>query len=168
MINQVSVMRIEIALESEATEVRLYDQDKLISTATLMPAGLAICEAFTKYVRLNHHFLIGILSAERMIYMIGCATSPDEVLEAHVKGRNMQTGLPAELILNSSHVYEAIHPMLDVIASKVASQVKHEIDLNDCEKEISLVGSYKMIKGLDTLIESEINKLGMDMVVKAQ
>jgi rod shape-determining protein MreB len=107
------------------------------------------------YIRSEFKILIGEKTAEAIKMAIG-AVVPGENLEAPIKGRDLITGLPREVILTDSDVREAMAGSIEslVDATKEVLEITPpEILADIMQRGIYLFGGGALIKGLDRLLK---------------
>jgi rod shape-determining protein MreB len=103
--------------------------------------------------------LIGLSTAETIKMSIGNAY-PDENLErAEVKGRDLTTGVPKVLTIDSGEVREAILEQLNAIAGAVLTALERmppELAADLLDKGIMLAGGGALLKNMDLFLRSVI------------
>ncbi len=75
-----------------------------------------------------------------------------------MRGRDLITGLPKEIIVSDTHVREALLPSIRVIVNNVKSVVEQappEIISDMMQRGIVLAGGGALLRGLDQLIAEE-------------
>jgi len=81
----------------------------------------------------------------------------DEPLEASIKGRDLITGLPREVIITDSDIREAMAPSIESLiegAREVLETTPPEMVADIMRRGIYVFGGGALIKGLDTLLSS--------------
>jgi rod shape-determining protein MreB len=110
---------------------------------------------FISYVRSEFKILIGEKTAERVKIAIGSVTEDGGRLEAIVRGRDLITGLPREILLTDSDIREAISQSIDTLIESVREVLETtppEILSDVMHSGIVLTGGGALIKGLDQLL----------------
>ena len=74
-------------------------------------------EAIVKYMKKQYNLLIGERTAEQIKINIGTAHTREDELTMDVRGRNLVTGLPENITINSSEMLEALKECVDQIVS---------------------------------------------------
>ena len=118
-------------------------------------AGDKLNNDIISYIRSEFKILIGEKTAEKIKMAIG-AVVPGENLEASIKGRDLITGLPREVILTDSDIREAMSASIEslVDATKEVLEITPpEILADIMQRGIYLFGGGALIKGLDTLLQ---------------
>jgi rod shape-determining protein MreB len=128
-------------------------------------AGDRFDEAVVKFVRRRHNVLIGERTAEELKIHIGCAYPRDPEVTMDVHGRNLITGLPAMVTINSTEMLEALEEPVEQIYEALHSVLERtppELMADISERGIVLTGGGALLHGLDKLLS---HKVGIDVVV---
>ena len=78
-------------------------------------------DAIVKHVRRKHGIIIGATTAEEVKIQIGCVYPRDEDASMTVKGRDAKTGMPREVTLLASEIFEVLRRPARQIADEVQS-----------------------------------------------
>lgn len=119
-------------------------------------AGDDFDAAIIKHVKKNYNMLIGDRTAEKVKKEIGCVYPLADPLSIDIKGRSLQTGLPAKVNITSSEMLEALGECAMEIVNGVKSvleQTPPETLSDIITNGILLTGGGSNLKGLDILIE---------------
>ena len=84
---------------------------------------------------------------------------PAEPLETTVRGRDLITGLPREVVITDSDIREAMAQSIETLVDatkEVLETTPPEILSDVMHRGIHLVGGGALIKGLDTLISESL------------
>jgi rod shape-determining protein MreB len=140
------------------TEVAVISLGGIVYSKSVRVAGDKIDEAIVQYINRNYNFLIGLGTAEVIKMTIGNAY-PGETVEAmDVKGRDLVTGTPKILTIDSDEVREMISEELNTILQAVRSaleQMPPELSADILDKGIVLTGGGSLLKNLDVLLRDE-------------
>ncbi|MCR4279126.1 MAG: rod shape-determining protein, partial [Candidatus Zambryskibacteria bacterium] len=104
--------------------------------------------------------LIGDKTAEMVKTTIGSVLPTHAPLETPVKGRDLVTGLPKEVILTDTDIREALSQSVEALVEatrEVLESAPPEILSDVMQRGLHLSGGGALIKGLAELIENEIN-----------
>ncbi len=142
------------------TDVAVISLGGAVVSTSLKIAGDNFDEAIIRYMRKKHNLLIGERTAEDIKINIGTAFERPEPLEIDVKGRNLVTGLPKTVVVNSEETAEALKEttssIVDIVHS-VLEKTPPELAADIAERGIVLTGGGSMLHGLDSLIQSKTN-----------
>ena len=142
------------------TDVAVISLGGAVVSTSLKIAGDNFDEALIRYMRKKHNLLIGERTAEDIKINIGTAFERPEPLEMDVKGRNLVTGLPKTVVVNSEETAEALKEttssIVDIVHS-VLEKTPPELAADIAERGIVLTGGGSMLYGLDSLIQSKTN-----------
>ncbi len=123
-------------------------------------AGDEMDNAIVQYVRKNHHLMIGQLEAEEVKIRIGSAYPTEEGETCPVRGRDLVTGTPKEVVLTPAQVAQAIqdplHQILEIIRD-VLDRTTPELQSDIHREGIFLTGGGSLVKGMDRFIEEHIS-----------
>ena len=136
-----------------------------VVSTSIKIAGDDFDEAIVRYMRKKHNLLIGERTAEDIKMTIGAAYRRPEVLASEVKGRNLVTGLPKTIEVNSDETLEALRePAMQIVDSvhNVLERTPPELAADVYERGIVLTGGGSLLSGLDALIEE---KTGINTVI---
>ena len=137
------------------TDVAVLTLNGVASSASLKVAGDAFDEAIGRYVRRRHGVVIGQVTAEEIKIQIGCVYPRPEDISMLVKGRDAKTGMPRELTLLSSEIFEVLRRPARQIADEVLSVLEEtspELVGDIAENGITLTGGGSQIWGMDKLL----------------
>lgn len=113
-------------------------------------------EAIVKYMKKQHNLLIGERTAEQIKINIGTAHTREDELTMDVRGRNLVTGLPENITINSSEMLEALKECVDQIVSLahlVLEKTPPELAADISDSGIIMTGGGSLLYGLDKRIE---------------
>ena len=140
------------------TEIAIISMGGTVTARSLKIAGDRLTEDIIRFMREEFKLAIGEPSAEELKMRIGSAVPVDERLEMAIRGRDMATGLPREVLVRGSFVRQAIHRSLRLIteAIKEAIEIAPPELVGDVLKQgIHLCGGGSLLRGMDQLIEKE-------------
>ena len=136
-----------------------------VVSTSIKVAGDDFDEAIVRYMRKKHNLLIGERTAEEIKINIGAAYRRPEILTMEVKGRNLVTGLPKTIEVNSDETLEALRePAMQIVDSvhNVLERTPPELAADVYDRGIVLTGGGALLSGLDALIEE---KTGINTVI---
>lgn len=126
----------------------------IVQSKSLKIAGDKLNSDIISYIRNEFKILIGETTAEFIKITVGMVV-PGEPLETTIRGRDLITGLPREVVITDSDVREAIGQSIETIVSstrEVLENTPPEILADIMKRGVFLVGGGALIKGLDALL----------------
>jgi len=140
------------------TEVAVISLAGIVFSKSVRVGGDKIDEAILQYVKRKYNLLIGERTAEVIKTTIGTAYPQEEPESIEVKGRDLVSGIPKTLTIDSEEVRLAISEQIDTIIEvvKVAlEQTPPELAADIVDKGIFLTGGGALLKNLDVLLREE-------------
>ena len=140
------------------SEVAVISMGGIVTARSIRIAGDELDNAIVGYIRRKYNMLIGERTAEEIKLRIGSAYPGDAVEKMEIKGRNLLNGLPENITVNSDEIRDAlVEPISKIIeAIKLTlEKTPPELAADIIEQGITLCGGGALLKGLDTLINSE-------------
>lgn len=137
------------------TEVGVISLGGIVTASSARMAGNKIDTAVADYIRKKHGLAVGDRTAEKIKINIGTALPYNEPKSLDIKGRDMVTGLPKMITIDSNEVNEAIQdPLREIIQviKDVLQETPPELAADVIEKGIVLTGGGALISNLDKLI----------------
>ncbi|MDA1169275.1 MAG: rod shape-determining protein [bacterium] len=149
---------IVVDIGGGTSEISVISLGGIVVNRTLRIAGDELSENIVHYARNNFNMLIGERTAEEIKIRIGSAHENAETLEAPVRGRDLVTGLPKEVIMSGSQAREAMQKSIITIVEAVKQCIEEtppELLSDIIEQGIYLAGGGALLKGLANLITDE-------------
>ena len=141
------------------TEVAVISLAGIVFSRSLRVAGDKMDASIIQYVKRKYNLLIGERTAEIIKTSIGNAyPSPDEIETIEVKGRDLVSGIPKILSIDSEEIRVAISEQLDAILETVKialEQTPPELAADIVDSGIVLTGGGALLKNLDKLLMEE-------------
>ncbi|MBI3638512.1 rod shape-determining protein [Candidatus Wolfebacteria bacterium] len=140
-------------------EVAVVALGGIVSWASLRIAGNKFDKAIMDYIRKKYSLAIGEQTAEAIKIEIGSALSTKPRFECQVRGRDLSSGLPKDLIINSNEIAEALSPhLMDIInaVQKVFNETPPELVADVMEKGIILSGGGAKLGNLAEFFKSAL------------
>lgn len=137
------------------TDIAVLSLNGVATSSSIKVAGDAFDEAIARYVRRRHGVVIGQVTAEDIKIQIGCVYPRPEDISMNIKGRDAKTGMPREVMLLSSEIYEVLRRPARQIADEVLSVLEEtspELVGDLTENGITLTGGGSQIWGMGALL----------------
>lgn len=142
------------------TDVAVVSLSGMVQSKNIRIAGDKFNADIISYIRNQFKLLIGEKTAERVKHSIGSVLPREELYEAKVKGRDLVTGLPREVIITDTDIREALAPSVELIINgirEVLETTPPEVLADIIERGIYLSGGGALLSGISELLETELN-----------
>jgi rod shape-determining protein MreB len=140
------------------TEVAVISLAGIVYSKSVRVAGDKMDSAILQYIKRKFNLLIGEHSAEKIKIELGDVIPEEPYKEMEIKGRDLVSGVPKTITINSSEVRYAITEQIDTIVDTVKSvleQTPPELAADIVDKGIVLTGGVALLKNLDKLLREE-------------
>ena len=137
------------------TDIAVLSLNGVANSSSVEAAGDAFDEAIARHVRRKYGVVIGQVTAEEIKMRIGCVSPRPEDISMMVKGRDAKTGLPRQIEVFSSEVYEVLRRPARMITDEVLhvlEETSPELVGDIAVNGITLTGGGSQIWGMDKLI----------------
>lgn len=138
------------------TDIAVISLNGIVTAKNLRVAGDHLNAAIVSYVRDQFKVLVGDKTAEDAKILLASIQSEGDGKETVVRGRDVVTGLPREVIITDTDIREAISHSVDSIVESVRTVLEKtppEVLSDVMQRGIHLSGGGALIPGLATLIE---------------
>ncbi len=134
----------------------------IVTSTSLRMAGDKMNEAIIDYIRKVYSLLVGEKMAEKAKIAIGCAyideSDEDWIRKVSVSGRDLVTGLPKTIEINSRDICKALEECVETIVDGIKATLENappELASDIINTGMVLAGGGAFLKGLDSLIQKE-------------
>jgi len=141
------------------TEVAVISLGGIVDSISVRVAGDKMDEAIQDYIKRKYRLMIGLSTAETLKLTIGNAYPGESLETVEVKGRDLTTGVPKVLTVDSREIKEAISEQLNAIAGAALTALERippELAGDLVEKGIMLAGGGALLKNMDLFLRSVI------------
>ncbi len=141
------------------TEVAVISLGGVVIAKSLRIAGDKLNEDIIRFAQEEYKLLIGERAAEAAKIGIGSAYPLKEKREIPLRGRNLVTGLPEEILITDEGIRKALQKSVKQIVTAIKTTVEEtppELLADIMAKGIYLAGGGSLLKGLDVLIQEEV------------
>ncbi|MBK7551909.1 MAG: rod shape-determining protein [Syntrophaceae bacterium] len=152
----VSSMVVDIG--GGTTEVAVISLSGIVYAKSVRIAGDKMDEAIVQYLKRKYSLLIGERTAEMIKTTIGCAYPDEELKTVEVKGRDLISGIPKIIEINSEEAREAIAEPVSIIVDTIRDaleQMPPELAGDIVDRGIMLTGGGALLRNLDVLLREE-------------
>ena len=140
------------------TDVAVISLGGIVTSRSVRIGGDAMDNAIINYVKNKYQLLIGERTAEELKMSIGSAHKLRDDTDAHIRGRDLVTGLPKDMLISAEEVREAISdPVAKIIAAIKATLDETPPDLVSdlAVAGIVLAGGGALLRGLPERLRKE-------------
>lgn len=137
------------------TEISVISLGGVVTWKTIKIAGDELNKNITSYARNKFNLQLGDKVSEDIKIKVGSGDILDEKLEAPMRGRDLVSGLPKEIIVNDEQIREALQKSVQIIIDNIKSTLEvtpAELVADIYERGITLLGGGALLKGLDKAI----------------
>lgn len=137
------------------TEIAVISLGGVVTSKSIKIAGDALNQNIIQYAREEFNLLIGERIAEDIKIKIGSAIELKDHLEIKMRGRDIITGLPREVVVNDSQIRDSLIRSIRIIIENIKSTLENtppELVADIYERGMILTGGGALLKGLDKAI----------------
>lgn len=134
-----------------STEIAVTSLGQMSIRETSLVGGDMFDDAIIKYIRRKHNLLIGEVTAEALKMHIGSVIPRSEQFYMEITGRNLITGLPKVMRIQSDEITEAMDEPLQNLLEAINDVLEHtptELVNDVFDSGIWLTGGGARISGL--------------------
>ncbi|PJE74111.1 MAG: rod shape-determining protein [Candidatus Taylorbacteria bacterium CG10_big_fil_rev_8_21_14_0_10_41_48] len=138
------------------TDVAVISLGGVVRSKSLKIAGDRLNSDIISYIRNEFKILVGEKTAEDVKMSIGVVVPDNQPHEAAIRGRDLVTGLPREVVITDADIREAVSQSIDNLIESVKEVLETtppEILADVMHRGVYLVGGGALIRGLDVLVE---------------
>ncbi len=142
------------------TDVAIVSMNGVVTSYTIKTAGNKIDRSIIKYIQNKYKLLIGERTAERIKIELTNLYDPSDEITYLVKGRNLLRGLPEQINLSETELFEAIEDDTFAIMEairKVLEDTPPELVSDIYDNGLLLTGGGALLGGLTKLIKRTLN-----------
>ncbi len=136
-------------------EIAVISLSGIVEWKSIKIAGDHFNQNIAQYARDNFNLLVGDRQAEEIKIKIGSAIELSEKMQYPIRGRDMITGLPKEIMMSDNQVREALSGSLKIIVDNIKSTLEitpPELVADIHERGILISGGGALLRGIDNLI----------------
>ncbi|MEK7646940.1 MAG: rod shape-determining protein [Patescibacteria group bacterium] len=140
------------------TDIAVISLGGIVKATNLRVAGDRFNQDIINYARDEFKLLLGERTAEDIKIAIGSVWKGGVPMESTVRGRDLVTGLPREVIVTDADIREALSKSTRLLVNAVKELIEEtppELVADIMHRGIMLVGGGSFLRGLDKIIENE-------------
>ncbi len=150
-----SVGMMVVDIGGGTTEIAVLSLGGVVTWKSLSIAGEELNRNIVQYARDVFNLLLGERIAEQVKMRIGSAIEQTEPLTMEMRGRDLVSGLPKEIIVTDAQIREALSRSVATIVQNIKATLETtppELVADIYERGIVLTGGGALLRGLDVLI----------------
>jgi rod shape-determining protein MreB len=132
----------------------------VVQSKNVRIAGVKLNEDIISFIRSEFKILIGEETTEKLKMSVGSIyPTEDGPLEETIRGRDLVTGLPREVVITDADIREAIAHSIDSLidaVKEVLETTPPEVLSDVMQRGIFLVGGGALIKGFPEVLNEEL------------
>jgi rod shape-determining protein MreB len=140
------------------SEVALISMGGIVTNTAVRVGGFDLDAAIQNWVRREYTIAIGERTAERIKIAIGSAFPMAHEQKAELRGRDLATGLPKNIVITSEEIREAIAEQVRTIVAAVIECIGSsppDLVQDVLSHGVTLTGGGGLLHGLDMLISQQ-------------
>jgi rod shape-determining protein MreB and related proteins len=141
------------------TDVAVLSMGDIVTSSSIKIAGDKFDNAIMKYIKNKYKLLIGERTSEDIKIRIATVFGDDRYEEMDIRGRDMVSGLPLTITINSNEIREALWEPVSAIvtsAKSVLERTPPELSADIIDRGVILTGGGALLHGLDMLLAEEL------------
>lgn len=141
------------------TDIALMSLGGIVRSKNVRIAGDVLNQDIASYIRSEFKILIGDRTAEDVKIAVGSVTKQAAPLQTTIRGRDLMTGLPREIVITDSDVREAIQSSVSSIVDAIKEVIETappEVVADVMRVGVYLTGGGALLRGLPTLLAQEL------------
>lgn len=156
---ETATANVIIDIGAGTTKIAIISLGGVVTSKSLKVGGDKFNEEIVNFIRDEFKLMIGEPTAEEIKIAIGSAIPLDEKREIAIRGRDMSTGLPREVVVKGYQIRAALSRSLRVIVESLKDVIETapaELVGDILKQKINLCGGGSLLRGIDQLIAKEL------------
>lgn len=140
------------------TEVAIISLGGIVTSRSVRIGGDELDTSIVTYIKKEYNLMIGERTAEQIKVEIGSADANTKEKKMNITGRDLVSGLPKTIEINSTEIYEAMkEPIYGIVEAikYTLEKTPPELASDVMELGIMLAGGGALLEGLDRTIKAE-------------
>ncbi|PWA11869.1 rod shape-determining protein [Pueribacillus theae] len=141
------------------TEIAVLSMGNIVTATSVKMAGDKFDQEILSYIKKKYKLLIGDRTAEEIKLNVATVFPGARDEEIEIRGRDMVSGLPRTITVNSKEVQEALEePVSHLIhaAKSVLEKTPPELSADIIDRGVILTGGGALLHGIDQLFAEEL------------
>jgi rod shape-determining protein MreB len=141
------------------TDIAVLSMGDIVTSESIKIAGDNFDMEILNYIKKEYKLLIGERTAEQIKMTIGTVYPDGHNEEMDIRGRDMVTGLPRTLTINSKEIEGVLRESVVSIvqaAKNVLEKTPPELSADIIDRGVMLTGGGALLHGIDQLLSDEL------------
>ena len=155
---QEAVGSMVVDIGGGTADIAVISLGGIVVSRNLKIAGDKLNDDIIRFARDEFKLLLGERTAEHIKIAIGSAYELSDSMEATMRGRDLVTGLPREIMVDDADVRRAMRHSINMLSNTIKAAIEEtppELVADIMHRGIILVGGGSLLRGLDSLIQEE-------------
>lgn len=139
-------------------EVAVISLGGIVVSKSIRTGGDAMDDAIVRYIRKTFSLLIGERTAEEVKINIGTAMPLENPEEMDIRGRDLVSGLPKNITINSNQVCEALNePVTNILDAvrNILERTPPELAADIMDRGVVMTGGSSLLRNLDRIMSRD-------------
>ena len=136
------------------SEIAVISMNGIVCFESRRVAGDSLNEAIVNYLRKRYNLFIGEQMAEKIKMQIGSAVLMDNPLQMDIRGRDVASGMPISIEINSNDIVEPLKAVLNQIITSIKNVLENtppELASDIIDRGMVLSGGTALLRNIDEL-----------------
>lgn len=141
------------------TDVAVLSMGDIVTSESIKVAGDVFDNDILQYIKRQYKLLIGERTAENIKIQIGTVYKDSRKEEMEIRGRDMVSGLPRVITIQSAEIEMALRESVSMIvaaAKNVLEKTPPELSADIIDRGVILTGGGAMLHGVEQLMTEEL------------
>jgi len=141
------------------SDIAVLSMGDIVTSASIKTAGDKFDFEILQYIKKKYKLLIGERTAENIKINVGTVFENSRNEEMDIRGRDLVSGLPRTITINSAEIEFALRESIAVIvqtAKSVLEKTPPELSADIIDRGVMLTGGGALLHGIDTLLAEEL------------
>ncbi|MEK3798653.1 rod shape-determining protein [Peribacillus sp. FSL H8-0477] len=141
------------------TDIAVLSMGDIVTSSSIKMAGDKFDNEILNYVKRKYKLLIGERTSENIKIQVATVFPGSRNEEIDIRGRDMVSGLPRTITINSVEIEEALREQIAVIvqaAKSVLERTPPELSADIIDRGVILTGGGALLHGIDLLLAEEL------------
>ena len=152
------VGKMVVDIGGGTSEVAVLSLGGIVTSKSLRVAGDEFDDYIVSHIKKQYNLMVGDQTAEMIKKNIGSAFQYEDESVMLIKGRDLLTGLPKEVLITAAEIREALNEPVMLIVDAIKSTLEKtppELSADIIETGICLAGGGSLLRSMDQLVEKE-------------